>query len=168
VSFLMPAAVASGEATVVVANTKTGTSSTKIRVVPVAPGLFTLNSTGEGVPAAQIVRVHLGGKQEPPEDIAVFDQARGEWVPAKIDLGGPTDVLYLMLYGTGIRHRSEMPLCTIGGFPATVAYAGAQGSFAGLDQVNVALPRSLVRAGTVELKLMLDGVESNTVTLAFQ
>jgi uncharacterized protein (TIGR03437 family) len=42
-------------------------------------------------------------------------------------------------------------------------YAGAQGSFAGLDQVNVRLARSLVGRGEVDVSLTVDGKPANTV-----
>lgn len=46
------------------------------------------------------------------------------------------------------------------------AYAGAQGQYAGLDQVNVLLPASLDTSITMWLNV--DGVYSNPVTLTFQ
>ncbi|HKQ76628.1 MAG TPA: SBBP repeat-containing protein [Blastocatellia bacterium] len=52
----------------------------------------------------------------------------------------------------------------IGGVDATVSFAGAQGDFVGLDQVNVGLPRSLAGRGAVDIVLMADGVTANTVT----
>jgi uncharacterized protein (TIGR03437 family) len=51
----------------------------------------------------------------------------------------------------------------IGGVDATVQFAGAQGDFVGLDQVNALLPRNLVGRGEVEITLIADGMTSNTV-----
>jgi uncharacterized protein (TIGR03437 family) len=61
-----------------------------------------------------------------------------------------------------------MPVCAIGGQTRAAMFAGAQGTYAGLDQVNVALPQSLRGAGSVNVSLMVDGTASNTVTLSFQ
>ena len=49
------------------------------------------------------------------------------------------------MFGTGLRGRTSLEAVKlkIGGIDAPVAYVGAQGDFAGLDQVNVLLPRSL-------------------------
>lgn len=167
-SILMPAGVAPGPATLTVTNSNQPPVSMPIAIGPVAPGLFTANSSGQGVAAAQTVRVHADGTQEPPQNLATFDTRQNLWVPAPIDLGVPSDTVYLLLYGTGIRHYATKPSCTIGGKVAAVVYAGAQGSFPGLDQVNLLLPASLRGAGTVNLVLTVDGTPANTVTLAVQ
>jgi uncharacterized protein (TIGR03437 family) len=169
-SILMPANVAPGPATLTLTNSSQGPMSTSISIGTVAPGLFTANASGQGVAAGQSVRVHTDGTQETPQNLMTFDTTQNLWVPAPIDLGASTDRVYLLLYGTGIRHHvaEVMPICTIGGKPAGVVYAGAQGSFSGLDQVNLLLPTSLRGAGTVNLVLIVDGAAANTVTLAVQ
>ena len=70
-----------------------------------------------------------------------------------------------MLYGTGLRNRSALANVNlkIGGVDAPVDFAGAQGEFAGLDQINARLPRSLIGRGEVDLMLMVDGQTANTV-----
>jgi uncharacterized protein (TIGR03437 family) len=68
------------------------------------------------------------------------------------------------LYGTGIRKLGGAA-CTIGGTPAVVTYAGRNEHFAGLDQVNVLIPRSLVGRGQVDLVLAVDGKPANTVKI---
>ncbi|HLJ13513.1 MAG TPA: Ig-like domain repeat protein [Bryobacteraceae bacterium] len=167
-SFLIPADTPPGPATVIVTNADRPAVSTAILVTPVAPGLFTVNSNGQGVPAGQIIRVHADGTQDAPQDLAVFDKVQNLWVPTPIDLGAPADTVYLMLYGTGLRHSKVTPVCTIAGQQIPVLFAGAQGGFPGLDQVNLVLPQSLRGAGTVDLALVADGTAANIVTLAFQ
>jgi len=51
---------------------------------------------------------------------------------------------------------------------ADVLTAGAQGDFAGLDQINLSIPRSLAGRGEVDLELTVDGVRANTVRLLFR
>ena len=82
-----------------------------------------------------------------------------------MDLGAPTDILVVELYGTGIRGRSSLidVAAQIGGVPAAVAYAGPQAQFNGLDQVNLYVPRSLAGAGEVPVILTVDGVTANVV-----
>ncbi|HEX7773954.1 MAG TPA: hypothetical protein VF435_16145, partial [Pyrinomonadaceae bacterium] len=46
-----------------------------------------------------------------------------------------------------------------------VEFAGAQGTLAGLDQVNVALAPDLTGAGSVQLTLVVNGVRSNTMRI---
>ena len=45
-------------------------------------------------------------------------------------------------------------------------YAGAQGFFVGLDQVNVKIPRSLIGRGEVNLELIVDGKAANVLKAA--
>jgi uncharacterized protein (TIGR03437 family) len=46
-----------------------------------------------------------------------------------------------------------------------VQYAGPQGGFAGLDQVNIRVPRGLAVRGAVDVILVVDGKTANTVTV---
>jgi uncharacterized protein (TIGR03437 family) len=162
VNLVLPSGMASGPASVVVTNAAQNSFATGITVTPVAPGLFTTDGSGAGTPAGQIVRAHADGSQEAPQDITA----------APIDLGAPSDTVFLVLYGTGIRHQTTAtamfvcPGCAAGAFP--VAFAGAQPSLAGLDQVNVAVPPALRGAGPVSLTVVADNATSNTVTLNFR
>ena len=86
-----------------------------------------------------------------------------------IALGVDTPV-YISLYGTGIRGRSSLADVgvTIGSVSAPVLYAGPQGTYPGLDQVNIALPLSLRGAGVVDVTLTVSGQSSNTVQIAVE
>ena len=53
----------------------------------------------------------------------------------------------------------------IGGEEAEVLFAGSQGGFVGLDQINVHVPRSLIGRGEVDLVLIVDGLPANTMKL---
>jgi len=46
-----------------------------------------------------------------------------------------------------------------------VQYAGPQGGYAGLDQVNIRVPRSLAGRGNVDVVLTVDGKTANAVTI---
>lgn len=164
VNFVAPAATRTGLATVEIANGATAAGSGSISITSVAPGLFTASGNGQGVPAANVLRVKANGSQS-SEPIAQYDAAQKKWNALPIDLGPATDQVYLVLYGTGIRNRLSLSAVsvTIGGLPATVGYAGAQGEYAGLDQINVLLPRTLAGRGAVDLLLTADGQAANTV-----
>jgi len=88
---------------------------------------------------------------------------------AAIDMGPDTDQVYLVLFGTGIRYRSSLSNVTvdIGGAFASVEYAGAQGTFSGVDQVNVRLPRSLARRWDLDLRLTVDDQSANLAHFSF-
>jgi uncharacterized protein (TIGR03437 family) len=105
-------------------------------------------------PVAQLVRLRNGEQTVEP-------------LTSQIDLGPDSDQVSLVLFGTGLRHRtslagvrvtftalSEDQLAEVDG---PVEYAGPQNEFAGLDQVNVRLPRSLAGSGAQEIQLRVDG-----------
>jgi uncharacterized protein (TIGR03437 family) len=167
INMVIPSNTALGLATVTVAPSSGTTFSKPIPITRVAPGLFAANGGGTGPAAAQIVRVHPDQSQT-VEPVVSLDATGKQWVAAPISFG--SDSLYLVLYGTGIRNRSDNAnvTCTIGSHLLPVLYSGAQGSFAGLDQVNVALPATLQGAGSVPVIVTADLQSSNTVTLTFQ
>ena len=54
---------------------------------------------------------------------------------------------------------------TVGSVAATVEYARPQGTFAGLDQYNILVPRSLAGRGKAEVVLTVGGRVTNMVTV---
>jgi uncharacterized protein (TIGR03437 family) len=77
--------------------------------------------------------------------------------------------VYLSLYGTGIRGAANGTLqVLLNGDSVPVLFAGAQPTYPGLDQVNIALPASLAGAGEVQVEVAIAGVTSNSVTIRIQ
>lgn len=167
INMIIPTATALGVATVTVKSLSGPTLSKAISITRVAPGLFAANGGGTGPAAAQIIRVHADQSQT-VESVVALDATGKQWVATPIVFG--SDSLYLVLYGTGIRNRSANVnvTCSIGGKVLPVLFSGAQGGFAGLDQIDVALPATLQGAGTVSVIVSADGQLSNAVTLLFQ
>ena len=134
-------------------------------IARVAPALFAINAAG--VAAATAVRVNPDNTQSP---VAVFQcgATADSCVPAPIDLS--RGAVAVTLYGTGIKNFSSLANvgCTIGGVDATVLFAGAQGDFPALDQVNVLIPASLRGRGAVPIVLTVDGQRTNAVTISIQ
>ncbi len=83
---------------------------------------------------------------------------------APLDLGSAADVAVLTLYGTGL---GTTPAVTVklGGASLAPDYAGPQGPYPGLDQINVRLPAALQGSGVVLLTLGQNGVASNAVKI---
>ncbi len=169
INFLMPAGTPPGPVNVAVVRQSETVASGTLQIAAVAPGLFTMNANGEGVPAAVAVFVKEDGSQTWRY---VFEPgcAVGACQPVPIEIGPPTGQVYLQLYGTGIRGRSslEAVAASIGAVQAPVLYAGPVAGMSGLDQVNVGLPRSLQGSGPVELVLTVDGKTANRVTVSVQ
>jgi len=83
-------------------------------------------------------------------------------------MSAPGDPVYLVLYGTGIRHASAVT-AAINGVNLPVAFCGAQGTYEGLDQLNLGpLPRNIGAVGVVNLAITADGQTANIVTLAIE
>lgn len=169
VNYLIPPGTATGSANVTIRSNTGAVSAGAVQIVMVAPGLFTANSNGLGVPAAQIFRLKANGAQS-FEALAQFDQAQGKFVPLSIDLGPEGDQVFLVLYGTGIRFRSSLAGVTasVGGTNSEVLFADTAPGFFGLDQVNSRLARSLIGRGEVDVVLTVDGKPANTVSIRIQ
>jgi uncharacterized protein (TIGR03437 family) len=164
VNYLIPPGTETGAATVMVTGADGRTSSGVMPILATAPGLFAANSDGQGAAAALALRVTAGGESR-YEPVVEFEPTARRFVPRPLDLGPNTDQVFLLLFGTGIRFRSAPSAVgvKIGGAGVPVLYAGAQGEYVGLDQVNVRLPRSLIGRGEVDVVLTVDGQAANTV-----
>jgi len=168
INYLIPDGTALGRATVNV-SAASGILTGVIEVSNVAPGIFSANSDGKGIAAAQALRVKADGTRI---SVAVVQcgSSAGSCVALPIDLGAAGDQVFLSLFGTGLRNRTRLEnvSCSIGGVTASVLYAGAQMSFDGLDQVDVQIPVSLRGRGDVDVVLSVDGQRSNTVKVNIQ
>ena len=71
--------------------------------------------------------------------------------------------MFLLLYGTGIRHHSGTATATLGTTQVTATYAGEQGVYIDEDQINIPLPQSLKGAGLIHVTLTVDGELTNAV-----
>jgi uncharacterized protein (TIGR03437 family) len=171
VNYVIPAASAAGLASVSISSGSNVTATGQIAIVPVAPSLFTVNA--DNLAAVNVIRVSQSGAQT-FETIYQTDQ-NGNVTALPINFGSATDTIYVALYGTGIRNYQHAASAMIDGqYNAPVTYAGAQGTYAGLDQVNIQLPISLASlkgstsAFTIFVQLSVDGQASNPVTLLIQ
>ena len=155
INYQLPAAVATGRAQVAVTRGVETAARGELEVTAAAPGLFTFAADGRGAPAA----------------LTTFDGASYEPVVLPdgtlraLDPGSPSRPNYLLLFGTGLRGASAVRV-RLGGAEITPTFVGAQGTFAGLDQINVQIPWN-APGGTVELTVIADGRASNSVQLRF-
>lgn len=163
VNIFVPDSTAYGAATLTLTNSL-GTVSSSINIEAIAPGLFTVDSAAT-MPAAQVVTTVNGAQTVSP--VANCTSSGCTLVPIVLSSSTPT---YLILYGTGIRGATSLVDCsaTIGGVPASVQYAGAQGGYPGLDQVNLLIPSSLAGRGQVSLNFSIFTTSANSVVLDFK
>lgn len=167
VNYLVPGPIAHGPASLSVLKGEESFTGS-VNVASVSPSLFSANADGRGVPAAILLKIS-GGIQT-TEPVAQFNPMLNRFVARPISLGADGDEIYLILFGTGIRGRVDLDKVRVlvGGVPAEISYAGTQGSLAGLDQVNVRLPRSLAGRGEVEVVLLVENYVANVVQIHIQ
>lgn len=169
VNFQVPE-ISSGEAEVIITNRATGNRSRSlISITGTSPGIFTANADGRGVPAATLIRIKQDGTQV-YEPVSQYDAAIGRAVPIAIDAGAAGEQVFLVLFGTGWKNRlsEQNAVVYIGGVRTEVQYVGAQGSFDGLDQMNILLPKSLSGKGEVDVLVSVDGKKANPVQIKFK
>jgi uncharacterized protein (TIGR03437 family) len=162
VNWEVPADTAPGPALVQFTNSTGVTSVGSINVQQAAPGLFTITATGSGAPAGYVLTYPAGSTQ------FVYNCNSGSaCTPTPVNLGSAADSAYLILFGTGLRHAAVVS-ATLTDLAIPVSFAGAQGGYPGLDQVNIPLPHTLAGSGAATLTVIADGVPSNAVQLSFQ
>jgi uncharacterized protein (TIGR03437 family) len=165
VNFFLPSGVATGTAQFTITSGDGTKSAAVVQIAAVAPGLFTLNAAN--LVAASALRVSEDGTQRIQQVYSV--DTAGAVVANAINLGSDSDQVYLTLFGTGLQAAGTSGVAvSIGTQDVPVQYAGPQGSFAGLDQVNVVLPHSLAGSGDVTLQLTAAGLSANAVRLTIQ
>jgi len=178
VNYLVPGNAQFGPATITVTSGDGTVTSGVVLVAPVAPGLYTASSNGQGTAAA--IAVCAGTCSGWPNKLGngqfwqyTFTPGCSEGSCALTLSWGSGDSVAIELYGTGFRHRAAdaAVTATINGQTVPVGFSGAQGSDTGLDQVNVSIPQSLAGSGSVNLVVSVQDtvnnvtVASNTVSL---
>jgi uncharacterized protein (TIGR03437 family) len=168
VNYQVPPGVAAGNATVTVAVNGDPVATGAVQIASVSPGFYTATQDGKGVASAIAVTVHADGSSS---FVDTFQCASAtSCSPLPISLGAITDQVVLEFFGTGIRGRSSLAnvTCKIGSTTLPVAYAGPQGTYVGLDQVNVLLPKSLAGGGNLNVAVTIDGQAANIVTIGIK
>lgn len=166
INYQIPSDTALGPARVAVIRDDMAIAMGTVQIAKVAPSLFSANANGAGVAAAYVDKIAADGGRT-AQFVFQYDEGQQRQVPVPVDFGAETDSLYLVVFGTGIRGHDSLAnvTATIGGDNSQVYYAGKQGEFEGLDQINIGLPRSLSGRGEVTVNLTVEGVAANPVTI---
>ncbi len=163
INFILDAATKPGQAVLTVSNSGQSIATGYLMVEPIAPGLFSAAGSGAGTAAGVAAYNDSSGSHS----ALLFhsDALRGI-------VADPVDVksgnVFLTLYGTGFRALSGIPgaKLAVGGETIPITFAGAQGQFEGLDQINAGpLPVTLSGKGEVTIVFTADGKTANTLTM---
>lgn len=137
-----------------------------------AASLFSADSSGGGAPAGFYVRVAPNGQQRRGE---LYRCENGVCSVPAVSFGGPDSDIFLEIYGTGFRNLDapENLRAYIGGCAAEVTFAGPHAQFAGLDQVNVKVPRDIRKGVPLDLYIWVRTEEprwaaSNRLVVRFE
>jgi uncharacterized protein (TIGR03437 family) len=167
INFVIPSNATSGTATVQITSGDGTVSTGATQISQVAPSIFSGNADGQGVPAAYLVRAATDGSLS-YESVSQLSSSR--LITRPIDLGPEGELVFLVLFLSGISHASdpnsdnnfsENLRVVMGGTEIVPAYAGRQGFFVGLDQINVQIPRSLIGRGKVSLSVAATGFSTS-------
>jgi uncharacterized protein (TIGR03437 family) len=166
-NLMAPSGLAAGAASVTVLNGSTAALTGSMTVGSSVPGLYSMNSDGAGVAAANAYLVSASNQTTGQTVFNCSPANARSCLAAPLSLGGATDTLYVELYGTGIRGAASVQ-CFVDGQSAPVIYAGQMESYPELDEVYVSIPKSLAGTGDVRVYVVAGGVTSNVVGLNVQ
>jgi uncharacterized protein (TIGR03437 family) len=162
INFLIPSTVATGPVTATVTSGDGTMSSAVAMLTPLAPTIYILNAANL---AAAYVDCVTGSTQTLQNPFQV--SGRG-LVAQPVNLAS-CDESILLLYGTGLdAAQASAVQVMFGSTPGTVLYSGPQGTWPGLDQINVVIPKSLAGAGNVAVALSAGGIAANIVNITIQ
>lgn len=165
VNFLVPLDLPTGGGFLEVVRDGVDGPPRSILVESLAPALFSANADGKGVPAGYAVRVQ--GETQQRMEIASCPQD-SPCVPLPLGSLNPDEDLFLILFGTGFRNRnSQKPEAIVDDLVLPVEFFGPHPEFAGLDQINLRIPRAILGTGPRTLILRHGGKETNGVTIHF-
>ncbi|HZS05030.1 MAG TPA: Ig-like domain-containing protein [Blastocatellia bacterium] len=169
VNYVIPSDTAAGTATVQITSGDGTISTGTVQVNEVAPSVFSGNADGQGVPAGYLVRIKADNTTT-TEAVSQLNETTGKLVTRSIDLGSEGERVFLILFLSGISHAndpnndsnfSESIQVVMGGTEVTPSFAGNQGFFVGLNQINVEIPRSLIGRGKISLAVAAAGYSSS-------
>lgn len=157
VNFLIPNGTPAGAASIEVEAGDGTISRGTIDVSPVAPGLFTANSSGIGVLAAYLLRA--SGTNQVLEPVAEPGQgAEGGFVTRPLIFGPESESLFLVLYLTGLRQADPASVrVALGGEDYVPSFVGPAPGFEGLEQINLPLSHSFPARGRLSIVVKAAG-----------
>jgi uncharacterized protein (TIGR03437 family) len=157
INFQVPFGIASNNALIQVVSSSGASPSVAAPVAPIQPGLFFAPSTGIGAmtfPADSSNAAQRAAR--PGEFVELFGVGLGA-VSSAPEAGEPASSFFLA--------RTVLePTVSIGGRILPATFSGLAPGFAGLYQINFALPQDLL-PGRYELLVTVDGIVSNAVFL---
>jgi len=175
-NFQLPSSTPAGQQRIAVrlGDTNELVAGGSILAAAVAPGIFTLTETGSGQAAVRNADYSINGANNPAavgSTIQIYGTGQGPVSPAVPD---GTAAPSVPLSYTVAQPTSDAQTCfatqavcvAIGDAFGTVQYSGLAPGAIGLWQINVTIPSGIVTGNAVGVRVVIDGVASNLVTIA--
>jgi uncharacterized protein (TIGR03437 family) len=163
ITFLIPYATQPGLHNVQI-TTGGGTVTGSVRVITTSPGLFTKDTQNPPHGAVRnqdgITENSTTAKAKRGDIISIYGTGPGGLNQSPDDGAAPGS-------NPLIRTKST-PLVYIGGVLADVQFSGLNPDAPGLWQINATIPNLPFITGTVPVRVFMDGVDSNEVTIFVQ
>ena len=148
-------------ATVVVNNDGVSSDPVEVNILPAHPGVFTVDgTTGAILHASDFRLVSPADPAAPGEAVLVYATGLGPVSPAPAT-GAPASA-------SPLSFTAIAPVVTVGGMVADVLFSGLAPEFVGLYQVNVEVPTGVPSGAAQPVEIIINGVTSNTVTIAVE
>lgn len=163
ITFLIPVAAAPGVRPVVITTTG-GTVNGSVRIIASAPGIFVKDTAAPPRGAARNQDGVTENSQAAParrgEIISLFGTGPGPFAQTVRDgeIPGASPLIT----------TRAMPQVFIGGVQATVQFSGLNPNAPGLWQLNAVIPNEAFITGRTAVRVFMDGVDSNEVTIFVQ
>jgi uncharacterized protein (TIGR03437 family) len=159
-------------ATLTVTNAAGTSAAVTITLSGVAPGIFTLDSSGKGQGAIQLANTStFAAGANSVAGASAQPVSRGNYVTIYCSgLGAVSNqpATGAAAPGNPLASATASVTATIGGQSAPVTFAGLAPAFVGLYQVNAQVPQGVAPGNAVAVVLTVNGVASNSVTIAVQ
>ena len=156
INFVVPNAIGAGDAIDFTINNNGVQSAGKAKILDAAPGVFSVNGVGTGRSSAQCGQIS-------PDGLSFILS------PPPCSVGNESQFNLLVIYGTGWSNSAGVQV-KIGDQTLTPSYAGIQGEFLGLDQINVSLTKDLAAKTDQDITVTIvatTNIDSNKTTTSF-
>ncbi len=168
INFQVPFELAAGPASLVHSSGAIIGNPVSFTLAPYAPAIFALPQVGAAQGAVLIAGTE--SVAAPPGTITGARPVHaGEFISIYCTgLGAVSNppAAGVLASASPLSRTTANPTVTIGGVSAPVDYSGLAPYFAGLDQVNVAVPPGAPKGSAVPVVISIGGVTSNSVTIA--
>ena len=135
-----------------------------IGIASFAPGIFTTNSAGTGQGAILDESYHLVNSANPATPgsttLQIFCTGLGA-VTNQPQTGSPAP-------SNPLSYSMNPPSVSVGGIAAKVIFSGLAPGYIGLYQVNAEVPDGVASGDAIPVVISMNGINSNTVTIAVQ